>query len=118
MSAVYGKDQKRLSAPQQRFLAALREAGGDGVRCPFTGNSMAKIVASAFHRTAESLQARGLVRIEREGDSIRVWEKEWQPHCTFQACPTCGFAKHSGARLLADGRTCFADAGMLPEVNS
>lgn len=64
---------RALSKPQQKFLAELRAAGTEGVRCPFLGNRYAKIAVSAFHRTAESLRKLTLVRIERDGDSIRVF---------------------------------------------
>ena len=65
--------KQKLSKPQQSFLANLLAAGASGVRCPFLGNREAGRVASAWYRTAESLERRGLVRLERSGDSKRAF---------------------------------------------
>jgi hypothetical protein len=66
---------KTLSIAQTCFLRRLRAhplpLAGD--RCPFLGNRDAGRAASAWHRTATSLEARGLVRLERSGDSKRAF---------------------------------------------
>jgi hypothetical protein len=65
---------KKLSKPQMKFLATLLAVDfAEGVRCPFLGNREAGRVASAWYRTAESLERRGLVRLERSGDSKRAF---------------------------------------------
>lgn len=63
----------KLSPAQQRFLLALDKAGDKGFRCPLMGNRHAGRVASAWYRTAESLERMGLVRLERSGDSKRAF---------------------------------------------
>lgn len=64
-------NNKKLSSTQRRFLAQAATAGG--YHCPFLGNREAGCAASAWHRTANSLEARGLVRLERSGDSKRAF---------------------------------------------
>lgn len=64
---------KKLSKPQMNFLARLLLSEGKGERCPFLGNRDAGRAASAWHRTADSLAERGLVRLERAGDSKRAF---------------------------------------------
>lgn len=63
----------KLSKPQMDFLSRLLLSQGKGERCPFLGNRNAGRAASAWHRTASSLEARGLVRLVREGDSKRAF---------------------------------------------
>ena len=58
---------KKLSAPQMYFLVWAKDVAGH--RPPFLGNRHAGHAASAWHRTAHSLKARGLVTVERSGDS-------------------------------------------------
>lgn len=66
------KNIKKLSAPQFEFLRILFCLLDSGYRCPFLGNREAGRAASAWHRTAKSLQDRGLCVLKRSGDSWRA----------------------------------------------
>jgi hypothetical protein len=60
----------KLSATQRRLLDAA--AMPNGTETPFTGNRHAGTTASAWYRTMESLQKRGLVTLTRAGDHYRA----------------------------------------------
>ena len=66
---------KRLSKPQQNMLERLRIAGAEGEYVPMGCGRDCGRHASAWHRTAESLQRRGLIIITREGDVYKAREK-------------------------------------------
>jgi hypothetical protein len=63
----------RLSPAQRRFLAAVDAAGPGGHCSPSTGGRESVTLVSAWWRTAESLQRRGLVRVAKNGSTGRAW---------------------------------------------
>lgn len=63
----------RLSPAQRRMLERLQAAGEAGERTHRTGNKGSHRLASAWHRTAEVLERRGLITTVREGDARRAF---------------------------------------------
>lgn len=57
---------KKLTSAQQRMMDELRQHGSSESPCGMGRRSAA--AASAWHRTANSLQAMGLVCVVRTGD--------------------------------------------------
>ena len=51
-----------LSGPQREFLATLRNIVPDAWMCPYHGQRNSGQLASAWWRTAESLERRGYIR--------------------------------------------------------
>lgn len=64
----------KLSDAQTRFLAEAEKAGDAGIRTPFTGGPNAGRVASAWYRTAHSLERLGLIGLVAEGDATRAFD--------------------------------------------
>lgn len=79
-----------LSPAQQKFIDTLRRDGK--FRTPFTGGRGAGRVASAWHRTAKSLEAKGLIKLSRCGDALEATPNRWR-------CRRCGAVEATGATV-------------------
>ncbi|NBT06059.1 MAG: hypothetical protein EBS54_04755 [Betaproteobacteria bacterium] len=67
MSLSKPKRRTKLSPTQERLLAAARAAGPSGLAQPETSNRASVRALSAWHRTAASLQERGLAKLRHNG---------------------------------------------------
>lgn len=63
----------RLTSAQQRFMDACERAGDEGHPSPHSAGRESAARISAWHRTARSLQRRGLVRVAHNGSTARAW---------------------------------------------